>query len=402
MSLKVMTNESAMRTNVALWINQRAVSNTLQKLATGHRINTAADDAAGLSIASKMTASLRGLGVAARNANDALSLLDTADGALVEVSAMLQRMRELAVQSANGTLSASDRSGLQAEFSALQEEIGRIRNQTEWNGIKLLDGTLNISIQVGSNAGQTKRINIQSVTAPEIDGPLVISGSGALAVTPLYTQNYTTLIGIDTTSFTAGGTIAIRVQLGSGTSAASYDLYRNAVTYGGAQNRPINSLANAYDVPPGTTTNLSYNFTASATDRYLFGIEGNWFSPPGATNTFSYTITVSGAGAATQPARIDTQGNASGSITAIDRAIQTVDATRASIGSDINGLRSRVSNIETATIHLSESRSRVLDANYAELAAELSKRFIISNAGASMLAQANQLPRIVLSILDTR
>jgi len=120
-----------------------------------------------------------------------------------------------------------------------------------------------------------------------------LTGTGTLYATPVGTQNYTTQVQIDTTGYLAGGTINMRVTLGNGTSAGSYDLYKNSITIG-SNNRPLNSLAGAYDTAPGTTTNLSYQFPGSASDKYIFGIEGNWFSATNATNTFDYQITITG------------------------------------------------------------------------------------------------------------
>ena len=153
------TNTAATITANALSKNERAMSQTMERLSTGQRINSAADDAAGLAISSRMTSQINGLETAVRNANDAISMINTADGALIEVSNMLGRMRELAVQSASGTNSATDRAALNTEYVALLNEVGRIAENTEWNGMKLLDDTPGssgtVSFQVGANASQT-------------------------------------------------------------------------------------------------------------------------------------------------------------------------------------------------------------------------------------------------------
>jgi flagellin len=153
------TNVAASITANALTKNERAMSQAMERLSTGQRINSASDDAAGLAISSRMTSQVNGLNMAVRNANDAISMVQTADGAAVEVSNMLQRMRELAVQAASETTSATDRDALDVEFEALTAEIERIADNTQWNGTTLLDGTIGtngaVAFQIGANASQT-------------------------------------------------------------------------------------------------------------------------------------------------------------------------------------------------------------------------------------------------------
>ena len=158
------TNVAAQVAANALAKNDRAMTQTMERLATGKRINSASDDAAGLAIASKLTSQVTGLNQAVRNGNDAISMLQTADGAMIEVSNMLQRMRELSVQGGNGTLSTTDRAALNTEFVALRTEIERIADNTQWNGDNLLDGTAGsfglLTFQVGYEASQTITVNV--------------------------------------------------------------------------------------------------------------------------------------------------------------------------------------------------------------------------------------------------
>jgi flagellin len=155
------TNTAAAITANALTKNERAMSQTMERLSTGQRINSASDDAAGLAISSRMTSQINGLNMAVRNANDAISMIQTADGAMVEVSNMLQRMRELTVQAASGTMSSTDLTALNTEFQALDDQIDLIATSTEWNGTKILDGSLgSFSFQVGANASQTISITL--------------------------------------------------------------------------------------------------------------------------------------------------------------------------------------------------------------------------------------------------
>ena len=155
------TNVAAQVTANALTKNERAMSQAMERLSTGQRINSAGDDAAGLAISSKMTSQINGLNMAVRNANDAISLVQTADGALVEMSNMLQRMRELAVQANSGTYSSTDRTALDTEFEALKAGIQDINDDTQWNGTALLSGGSTFTFQVGANAGQTVAVTIK-------------------------------------------------------------------------------------------------------------------------------------------------------------------------------------------------------------------------------------------------
>ena len=372
--------------------NARLTATAMERLSTGLRVSSAKDDAAGLAISQKMTSQIRGLNQAVRNINDGINLLQTADGGLSSISDMLQRMRELATQSSNGTLSGSDRIALNTEFSLLQNEAIRIKNSHLWNEIKLLDGSFDNVIQVGSNAGDTSRVTIPKIILPGIQNN-PITGSGVLHGTPIGTQDYTTVVDIDTTSYSSGGTIAIVIQLGNGASGASYDLYKNAIT---TNVRPINSLANAYDVGPGSTVNLSYTFAASPSDHYILGFEGNWFSSPQSTNTFTYSITISGA---FTPCSITTQLNAVNSLNQIDQSLASVSNVRATIGSYTNRLTYAADNASNMSSNLTASRSTIMDADYAVESTNLARTQVIQQAATAMLAQANQQPQAVLALL---
>lgn len=160
------TNMNSLVAQGALVRNNRALTMAMEQLSTGKRINAAKDDAAGLAITNKQTAQIRGLDQAVRNANDAISMIQTAEGATNEVTAMLQRMRELAVQAANATYVSTDKAALQQEFAELQEEVGRISDMTEWNGQKILDGTTSVAVyQVGANASQTITVTFGDLAA---------------------------------------------------------------------------------------------------------------------------------------------------------------------------------------------------------------------------------------------
>ena len=276
------TNTSAQRAQDALQINSKTMSTAMQQLATGNRINAAKDDAAGLSIGQNMTSQVRGLNQAVRKVNDGINLLQTADGALVETAGMLQRMRELAVQSSNGVNSVSQRGYLDKEFKSLQEEINRIASNTGWNNMTLVNGSgataataMTFVFQAGIASGQTISMNIEPMN--------------------------TTALGVAATG-------------GSGISIA--------------------------------------NFTA-----------------------------------------------AQAAITEIDKAIENVSLGRSAMGATMNQLSYSADNMVNISTNIGASRSAILDTDYATASAQLAKNQIISQAATAMLAQANQQPQSVLTLL---
>ena len=174
------TNVNALFAQTALRVNNRNLSSAMEQLSTGSRINSAKDDAAGVSIASTMTAQIRGLGQAVKNANDGISLLQTAEGAMVEQTNMLQRMRELAVQASTDTLSSTQKGYLQDEFAALADQIDKIGSQTQWNGMTILDGKkTDYAIGVGSNGTETVTVSIADMSSLKLNTTNAIGGPGA-------------------------------------------------------------------------------------------------------------------------------------------------------------------------------------------------------------------------------
>jgi flagellin len=277
MSTVINTNVKALVSTSALVKNGRTMANTMESLSTGSRINKASDDAAGLSIRENMTAQIKGLNAAVRNANDAISMLQTADGALNEVADMLQRMRELGTLAQNDTYSTAQRVAMNDEFTQLQSEIDRIADNTQWNNMNLLDGTGGnwgggslFTFQVGANAGQTISV--------------AIAGMGIASL---------------------------------GISAVS-----------------IGTVADARDA-----------------------------------------------------------------VTALDDAISVLNTRRSVIGSVINRLTHAVDNLTNVSQNATESRSRVTDTDYATATSELARTQIIQQAATAILAQANQQPQMVLSLL---
>jgi len=286
----VNTNVNATIAQNALVRNERQMNTAMERLSTGQRINGAKDDAAGLAISSRMTSQIRGLEVGIRNANDAISMISTADGALIEVTNMLQRMRELALQSSNGTTTSADRDYLSTEYVNLLTEIDRIADNTQWNGGNILNGEANgtsstVAFQVGANGGQTVSVDFG-------DARTAAGTSGIISVVTSQAGN---------------------IEAGSTASA---------MTKGGS------------------------------------------------------------------------------AVSAIDSAISAVNSQRATYGAAINQLTYAIDNLASVKVNAEASRSRILDTDYAVETSELARTQIIQQAGTAMLAQANQLPQTVLSLLQ--
>jgi flagellin len=250
------TNTAATLTANALAKNDRAMSNTMERLSTGQRINSASDDAAGLAISSRMTSQINGLNMAVRNANDAISMIQTADGAMIEVSNMLQRMRELTVQAATGTLSSTDLTALNTEFQALDDQIDLIATSTEWNGTKILDGSLgSVSFQVGANASQTISITLADLNT---DNGSTEASQAAVAVQDLFS-------GLDNdvaASGTAGTDLDGLVITGSDHANTLAYLDR-AIARVDVQRATMGATINRLEYAADNLSNVSQNTSAS-------------------------------------------------------------------------------------------------------------------------------------------
>jgi flagellin len=388
------TNVSSILARNALVSNERTMSTSMERLSTGVRINSAKDDAAGLAIASKMTSQIRGLNQAVRNANDAISLIQTAEGALVQTSNMLQRMRELAVQSASDTNVSDDRTALNQEFQQLKAEINRTGNNTQWNGGNILDksfaGTTTgtYSFQVGANA----------------------------------TQNISITIGNYRTTGTANGTVQVATTTGGGASAAQVSTIVLGGVYavGDVISAQIGDKSYNYTV---TEANVVTGSPSDAVKLDRIGvslaalINGN--RPTGMTaaagaDTAAETITITGTADTAQvpvaasasgllgginASVITNQSTSNAAIAALDTAIAVVNTGRSEMGAVMNRLQYASDNLSTISANATESRGRILDTDYAKETTELARTQIIAQAGTAMLAQANQMKQTVLSLL---
>ena len=385
------TNVSATLTQNAITKNERAMSTAMEQLSTGKRINSASDDAAGLAIASRMTSQINGLAQAARNANDAISLVQTADGALVEVTSMLQRMRELAVQSASDTNVAADRTALNQEFTQLRSEINRIATNTQWNGSNILDGTVGssgeLSFQVGANASQTITLTLDDFQT-----------TSSSQSTTLTADTSTAASGPSATGAAQVSTIVV------GGTVTEGDVLTVAV--GGAS---VSYTVTAADVATGATT--AADTVATALSTALGTISGITKAVSGATLTFTASSTSYGSNSfdlqagdgglmsGISSSAITSQSLANTAVAALDTAIGLINTERSEMGATINRLQFAADNLLNVKSNAEASRSRVEDTDYAAATTELARTQIIQQAATAMLAQANQIPQTVLALL---
>ena len=262
------TNTAASITANALTKNERAMSQAMERLSTGVRINSASDDAAGLAISSKMTSQINGLNMAVRNANDGISMIQTAEGAMEEVSSMLQRMRELTVQAASGTMTVADKAAMNTEFGALEDQIQEIAKNTEWNGTKILDGSLGSkNIQVGANASQV--IAIQFADLNTIHGTSENTEAGSSSTASADLDIFTNLSTANASTDSVSGDsvledIDLDAQLITGSSQADTLGYLDtAIARLDAHRATLGATINRLEYAADNLTNVSQNTSAS-------------------------------------------------------------------------------------------------------------------------------------------
>ena len=395
MASTINTNVQSLNAQRNLGVSQNSLATSMQRLSSGLRINSAKDDAAGLAIAERMGTQVRGINQAARNANDGVSMAQTAEGALGTIGNNLQRIRELAVQSRNATNSDGDRSAMNSEVQQLKQEIQRVAEQTDFNGTKLLDGSFkNQAFQVGANQGQT--INISQIANANIndlgDWKSAVTPASVTGVKPLGTGNPADFAAITGTDFEITGTNA------DGSAGTSTAIVVGAATNAGER---TTALVNAINAQTHNT-----NVTASVVNGALSlqSTTGNFTLTGAAIETGLAPATTANFAAGTGKTGfaaldISTTDGADNAILAMDAAIKSVNSSRADLGAIQNRFSSVVDNLNTNSENISASRSRIMDADFAQETANLSRSQILQQAGTAMVAQANQLPQGVLSLL---
>jgi flagellin len=494
MAISVNTNVTSMKAQGNLNKAQSNTATSMERLASGLRINSAKDDAAGLQISNRMTSQINGIGVAIRNANDGISIAQTAEGAMGESTNILQRMRDLSLQSANGSNSSADRAAMQKEVSSLQDELTRIAETTSFGGQKLLDGSYGTQkFQVGSEANETISLSLSDVSADKLGshsqtlaGATVGLGRGYAAGAADLTANN----GVTTSTLKVNGTVSKDIAVTGGDSAKTIAASINAesdatgVEASATTSLKIDTLGEAGDISftlngqsvaatISDTTDLSSlaanindltsdtGVTASIDDDgalILVDDTGadmtilNFSTSAATTKTVSVTavgadglengteVVLSGDGASitdsirvageveldslqsfntqagdvttgatvnitgstlTEIADVDigTSKGAQDAITTIDAAIAQIDSNRADLGATQNRLDFTINNLSNIQNNVTDARSRIQDVDFASESAALSKQQILSQASSAMLAQANQLPQVALSLL---
>ncbi|MEG0316210.1 MAG: flagellin [Comamonas sp.] len=389
---------------------------SMQRLSSGLRVNSAKDDAAGLAIAERMNTQTRGLTVAARNANDGISLAQTAEGALGKVGDMLQRMRDLAVQSSNATNSKSDREALQAELSQLRGEVDRVAKTTTFNGSKLLEGSFTGGVfQVGANAGDNITVGALSDVRADKLGTSVY-GSGAIAATDVST----TLFDVGTaTSMTAVDTSITITGAGGAGTAQTVTIKADAnMTSEQALGKVVEAI-NSKTADTGVTafiekdaagaSQIQFRATAEKTGEADANVAISWEKFTAGTTTSVGTgdlvdvgdVADIAAGAEKGIDKIDisTQSGAWEALQRIDKSIDQVSSARAQLGAIQTRFEKSIENIDIQNENITAARGRIIDADFASETANLSRSQILQQAGTAMVAQANQLPQQVLSLL---
>ena len=399
------TNIAATVTANAMKENARTMEATMERLATGKRINSASDDAAGLAIGARMDAQIRGLGQAARNSNDAISLLQTVDGAAIEMNDMLQRMRELAVQAQNGTNQTADITNLNKEFSQLATEIDRIADDTKFNGTVLM------------NAGVTKNFNVGADESDYITvtiGDFNLTEGGVTASGETQGTGTLTMARDDLRTDLASGAFT----LGDGTTTISVSLadIQNANNTGTitAANVTQAQIATGINLKANASTNFTATFAADSTTGFTitekagFGGSDDVYTIGGSADAATVTLSngvagtvagVLGANLSTYKASASVTVDDAGVIAALDTAIVNIAAARADFGSVINRLEHTVDNLNSSVLNTQAAKSQIVDADYAAETTELARTQIISQASTAMLSQANQQAQSVLALL---
>ncbi|KHS84572.1 flagellin [Pectobacterium carotovorum subsp. carotovorum] len=424
------TNSLSLTAQNNLTKSQSALGTAIERLSSGFRINSAKDDAAGQAIANRFTANIKGLTQAARNANDGISVAQTTEGALNEINNNLQRIRELAVQAANGSNQDVDLDSVQGEIQQRLDEIDRVSNQTQFNGVKVLASDQGLKIQVGANDNETITINLKEINSKSLglggfsvsDNSLPVSDSlkqvaGATSADPLQNVNLSaaaTTLKVDANSLSlhavndASGkpTANYVVKSGSDYYAATVDKANGAVTLNVAD-------VKYQDTDNGVSTDVTLanqlvkvGITSTGTVTGYAEIQGRNFALDAATlenadgatptnHTNGTTINLSGASKTAEFA-----GAASVSpLAKLDKALSQVDSLRSDLGAIQNRFESTVTNLNNTVNNLTTARSRIQDADIATEVSNMSKNQILQQAGTSVLAQANQVPQTVLSLL---
>lgn len=399
MALTVNTNVASLNTQRNLSNSSNALSTTMQRLSTGSRINSAKDDAAGLQIANRLASQVSGLNVAVKNSNDGISMAQTAEGALQQSTNILQRMRDLSLQAANGSNSDTERTSLNDEVTQLKKELDRISNTTTFGGRQLLDGTFGItSFQVGAAANEIISVGIDKMNTESLKGSY-FEADFASATAGAATSGGVGTVTITTSAAAGGGaarTVTVDVALKQGDSA-------DVVT------AKIAAAVNDANLGIGISKDADGNWKSVIKADSEGGVAvtaitfADATTPTGAAHpgdTFSAADAVAATDNRVKDIDISNAAGAQAAVLVIDDAIKQIDAQRADLGAVQNRFENTIANLQNIGENVSAAKGRIQDTDYAAETAALSKNQILQQAGTAILAQANQLPQAVLSLLQ--
>jgi len=374
---------------------------SMERLSSGLRINSAADDAAGLAVANKMSSQLSGIKMAIRNSQDGISLVQTAESGMSEITNMILRMRELAVQMENGIYTAKDRDNAQLEVNALLAEIDKIATNTRFNGVKVLDGSYDQSIRAGNTNAETIRVSVDGLktvdtaklTSYAVEKATFVATKSAVATTNAtamsLTVNATTSAQINTLSLAD----AAFKEVFKGDSLGEFKLSgtgsRNTLFTIDAKTGELKSKA----AIANTTTNEG-TITFTYTPRTINGVAGQ-------AHSFSISLSVAnGQTSSLSGIKVENTVNAGHAIESLDKALEEVSTAQAKLGAIQNRLSHNIDNLSKSSMLTEQSVGRIIDADFATETSELSKQQILAQAATSMLAQANQSKQSVLALLQ--
>jgi flagellin len=381
------TNMISLNAQRNLGVTQSSLALSIQRLSSGLRVNSAKDDAAGLAIAERMNSQVRGMNVAIRNANDGISLAQTAEGALGKIGDMLQRMRELSVQSANATNSADDRAALDKEVQSLKSEIGRMASTTSFNGVKILDGSFSArTFQVGASSASTDRITVSDI---------------ANAQTSELGKVTSATVTVDASAFDADDRAAGDFTITSATGTSTINLA--AATTNAQRAEQIVTAINADTDKTGVSAFYDADqqkLTVSSGIDFTLA-EGTAEGTPLGAAIFGAALTAQTAttGAGMSGLKIDTAQGAIDALKNIDAAISTISTNRAAMGALQSRFESVIGNLQISSENIAAARGRIMDTDFAAETANLSRAQVLQQAGMAMLSQANAVPQNVLSLL---
>ncbi len=376
MAVTVNTNVSAMVANRHLNSATQLLNQSLERLSSGSKINSAKDDAAGLQISNRLETQMRGLDVAVRNANDGISIMQTAEGAMQETTHLLQRMRDLSLQSSNGSNSKAERTALQEELTALNDELNRIAETTSFGGRKLLNGSFGqASFQIGASSGEAVQLSLNNMRSDSIEmGGFSYVGKASLANQWQVSEESNQLVihYLDET----GSETSIEIHAKQGDDIEQLATYINGQT--DAVSASVNEHGQLQVYMAGKETSGTLSFSGSLADDLQLELKGYE-----SVNNLD----------------IRSVGGAQRAVSVIDTALQFVDSHRAEIGAMQNRFNHAINNLDNVHENLAASNSRIKDTDYAKETTQMIKQQILQQVSTSILAQAKRQPDIALSLL---